>query len=88
MTSLCQSFPARKIRVTQLRTVPQASPKALFVIGSILEVLEHTSLKRTVNRTQGTGFVFISLLHLDGWKRTTHRYMSPGEAREYVCKKE
>lgn len=30
MTSLCQSFHAKKIRVTQLHTVPQASPKSPF----------------------------------------------------------
>lgn len=59
--------------------------KALLVIGSILEVFEPASLKRTVNATQGSRFVFISLLHLDGWKK---RKTCQRAKRENECRKE
>lgn len=42
--------------------------KNLFVIGSILRVLQLASLIHTVNRTQGTGFIFISR---GGWRKRT-----------------
>lgn len=60
----------RKIRVTQLHTVPQVSQKkALLVIGSILVGLKPSSLRVTVRETRGTEFILLSqlrsLLHLD-----------------------
>lgn len=56
MTGLCQSLCARKIRVTQLHTVPRASPKKknVFITGSILGGLKPTSLRYTVRATLGT----------------------------------
>lgn len=54
MTGLCQSLHARKIRVTQLHTVPQASLiKTFFITGSILGGLKPGSLRHIVNATLG-----------------------------------
>ena len=70
MTGLCQRLRARKIRVTQLHTVPQASPKS-----PLRNWIHFSGFKArffeiyTVRATLGTEFILLSqsqsLLHLD-----------------------
>lgn len=75
----------RKLGLHNYTQFHKRHQKALLVIGSILEVFEPASLKRTVNATQGPRFVFISLLHLDGWEK---RKTCQRAKRENECKKE
>lgn len=69
MTGLCQSLRARKIRVTQLHTVPQASPKSPLRNWIHFRGFKARFFDIYSQRTLGTKFILLflstSLLHLD-----------------------
>lgn len=79
MTGLCQSLRARKIRVTQLHTVPQASPKSplrnwIHFRGFKARFFETYSQSNPRNRIYPPLSVFLHLVW--AWRKTKQHWSS------------
>ncbi len=79
MTGLCQSLRARKIRVTQLHTVPQASPKSplrnwIHFRGFKARFFEIYSQSNPRNRIHPPLSVYISFAFRLAWGKTKQHW--------------